>query len=946
MAKHCGLARTPGTGISVLAGVMLFQSAVAQEQQPTEKVIITGSAIPRTETETPAPVQVITREEIQKIGATTINDVLKALTANGGSNLQQAFNGAFAGGAAGVALRGMTVDATLVLIDGKRMAPYPISDDGQRSFVDVANLPLSVIERIEILKGSGSALYGSDAIAGVVNIITRKTYVGSEVAGDFGDSTHNDGITYHVSATHGWGDLAADGHNTYLNAEYRHQNAIRNSARSQYSNYDYFDTYAHNSGNPPTLPGVVPPGANPNMRANLFGMTLPINNPGTPTATYGKVGTQLPGCTTPPVPPRKGCGYNPADFYQIEPDTENLDLWLRHTMDLVPGWQAVGTASVFESKAQQISTPRGFGATLAWASLTGHVNTGDPKAQPVVLPAGNRNNPYCGLGSNPVTCTQQAWLSYRLNDLGGTDTEFTTDMYRLALDLTGAVYGWDTTTSIGGVRGVTDITYRGYASYSGFLSVIANNSYALPGSPSAVAGMPNGFNSAATLATVYPNDRAVATSQLQYLELSGTRDVPWFTLPGGPIGVGVGVSVHHWGQDDPGQPGTITADRVALGTSFIHGTETDQAGHAEVSFLPLKWIEVDGQVRFDKVVGVGTAWSPNALLKLTPIEQVALRGTYSKGFRAPGPGEKGDSGVTFFQNLPSDPARCPFTHLPTDCGGGPAQGFGATTGNSSLQPEKSEAYGAGIVLQPVKWASVSADWYKIIRTNYIFGGASSLIRGSPTSDFPNLPGPVIGVVSPYQNLGKDVTSGLEFDAQARHELPGYGTLSFHGTWTHLFYYNLCGAFGTAFVESLACVDVAGTHGPQQISGNTGTPKDRGQAIFAWDQGPYEAGFNINYVSGYDLTDPSVGANGPPSQPGNCLSGWYTPCRVASFTDVDLFGHYDLTKRLQISGHILNVLDKDAPFDPQAQYGRLNYSANWAQQGGIGRFFQVGLRYAF
>src|SRR5882757_2466523 len=218
-----------GFALGFASAVLLgwFGTAQAQEQQvaqAVERVVITGSAIPRTEAETPAPVQVITREEIQRVGATSVNDVLKALTANGSGNLQQAFSGAFAGGAAGVALRGMTVDATLVLIDGKRMAPYPISDDGQRSFVDVSNLPLAIIERIEILKDSGSALYGSDAIAGVVNIITRKTYTGTQVEADFGDSTHNDGITYHVAATHGWGDLSADGHNTDINLEYRHQN--------------------------------------------------------------------------------------------------------------------------------------------------------------------------------------------------------------------------------------------------------------------------------------------------------------------------------------------------------------------------------------------------------------------------------------------------------------------------------------------------------------------------------------------------------------------------------------------------------------------------------------------------------------------------------------------------------------------------------------------------
>jgi iron complex outermembrane receptor protein len=912
-------------GAALLGTIDTSQAQEIAQTQPVEKVIVTGSAIPRTETETPSPVQVITHEEILKTGATSINDVLRALSTNGNSNLQQNFSGAFAGGACGISLRGMTVDATLVLIDGKRMAPYPISDDGQRSFVDVCSLPLEIIDRIEILKDSGSALYGSDAIAGVVNVITRKTYTGSEAEADFGDSTHNDGITLHASVTHGWGDLSADGHNTYFNVEYRHQNSISLAARSAFSNFNFLPLFGNGA---PAAPGVVQPGATFPFTYNLYGMTVPISNPGTPGATIGAA-MQLPGC--PKVDPLGGCAYNVAQYEQVQPDTENINLWLRHSMQLTAAWELIGTASIFNSKSQQLNIPGTIGPggggpvtpNSNWASISGtSVNTSDPTQQPVVLPIGNKNNPYPN---------SQAWLAYTFGDVGAEQALFDTTMYRLALDLDGAVMGWDTNTSIGWVRGITDASYQGYPQYSGLLSVIANNSYWL--------GANAGRNSASVYQTLAPTTQSVLTSQLQYLELNGTRDL--FRLPGGPMGVGVGVSLHHWGQDDPGQPGAIQGNVIGLGTTVIHGTETDQAAHAEFAIPALKQVEVDGQVRYDKVVGTGTAISPKALLKITPIEQIALRGTYARGFRAPGPGEKNRaSGVTFFTALGSDPSRCPFTNLPSDCGSG--TGFGTLVGNPNLSPEKSEAYGAGIVLQPIKSASVSADWYKIIRKNYIIGGlgiAGQVVRGPVEAANPTLPGPIIGVTGPYVNAGHDATSGLEFDAQARHEFGGIGTFSFHGTWTHLIYYRLCDLFG------VGCLNVEGTHGPSGISGNTGTPKDRAQAILALDRGPYEAGFTINYVSGYSLADPTAGANGL-GQPGGCLSPWYASCQVASFTDIDLFGHYDLTKKFQINAHILNVFDRDAPFDPQANYGVKNYSSNWAQQGAVGRFFQVGMRYLF
>jgi iron complex outermembrane receptor protein len=961
MTKPCAAGRVPGLSVTGLAlslivsfgaiGTAMAQEQVAQSTEKTgvERVVVTGSAIPRSETETPSPVQVITKEEIQKTGYTNVAEVLQALTTNGNSNLAQNFSGAFAGGACGVALRGLTVDATLVLIDGKRMAPYPISDDGQRSFVDVCSLPLGIVDRIEVLKDSGSALYGSDAIAGVVNVITRKTYVGSEVSADFGDSTHNDGIIFHVSATHGWGDLANDGHNTYLNVEYRHQDSISLAARSKFANFDYFGTYAHAPGfpPPPTVPGVVPPGNAFPFVYNLYGMTAPITNPGTPNATVGSTGTQLPGC--PQVSPLGGCPYNIAPYEQVQPDTENINLWLRHSMRLTADWELVGTASMFNSKAQQLNVPGAVGpssgsytaGTAAWAAINGtHINTSDPTQNPIVLPAGNKNNPYCPPGS-PPSCTQQAWLAYVFGDVGAENTLFDTTMYRLAFDLTGNVMGWDTSTSIGVVHGSSDVTYQNYPTYSGLLSVIADNSYGV--------GALASTNSASVYQRLAPTTAANLTSQRQYLELNANRDL--FALPGGPLGVGVGISLQHWGQDDPGQPGAAQGDVIGLGTTFDEGTETDQAAHMELAIPVLKQLELDGQVRFDKVIGTGSAISPKGSFKFTPIEQIALRGTYSRGFRAPGPGEKGKSGVTFFTSLPTDnipnPAngltRCGVTGLPSDCGAG--TGFGAISGNPNLQPEKSEAYDLGIVLQPIPSVSLSADWYKIRRKDYILGGvAFTLVRGPVQAAFPNLLGPIIGIVGPYENVGLDATSGLEFDAQGRHEFAGLGTFSLHGTWTHLIYYDFCGG-NFPGVPANGCVDVAGTHGPSGISGNTGTPKDRGQAIISFDRGPYEAGFTINYVSGYSLADPTT-ANFGLGQTGGCRSAWYAKCRVASFTDVDLFGHYDLTKKLQINGHIMNILDKDAPFDPEANYGVKNYSSNWAQAGAVGRFFQVGMRYVF
>jgi len=214
---------------------LVIYPAMAQEvidDTATQKVVVTGSNISRADKEGVSPVQMITADDMKKSGYTSVADVLQNLTANGQGALNQSFNGAFAAGGSGISLRGLTTAATLVLIDGHRMSPYPLSDDGQRSFVDISNIPFDAVERIDILKDGASAIYGSDAIAGVVNVILKKSYVGTNVSAEAGGSQEGGGATTHLTFTHGFGDLDADGYTGYVSAEFRHADAIRLDQRS------------------------------------------------------------------------------------------------------------------------------------------------------------------------------------------------------------------------------------------------------------------------------------------------------------------------------------------------------------------------------------------------------------------------------------------------------------------------------------------------------------------------------------------------------------------------------------------------------------------------------------------------------------------------------------------------------------------------------------------
>ena len=256
-----------------------------------QEVVVTGSYIPRTDTETASPVTVISSADIEHSGLTSVADVIRTLSADNSGTLPTAFPGAFAAGASGIALRGLTVNSTLVLIDGLRAADYALPDDGVRSFVDLNSIAIGTIERIEVLKDGASSVYGADAIGGVVNIILKKSYQGFNANAEVGDSQHGGGFEKHFDFTAGTGDLASDHYNAYISAEYQSDNAIGVWERGYpYNTVDYTGLGgANNNPSPDHGPG---------------GSYIGSVTPGT-LGTPGNVltGVPLPGAVSQPLGP-------------------------------------------------------------------------------------------------------------------------------------------------------------------------------------------------------------------------------------------------------------------------------------------------------------------------------------------------------------------------------------------------------------------------------------------------------------------------------------------------------------------------------------------------------------------------------------------------------------------------------------------------------------------
>ena len=213
-----------------VGGALLFANAQAADVS----IQVTGTNIRRVDTETASPVQVITREEIDRSGLSTISEIIRVLPVNNNGTISEGFTNGFAAGASGVSMRGLGVGATLVLLNGRRLAPYGLADDGQRTFVDLNQIPFDAVERIEVLKDGASAIYGSDAIAGVINVILKTEYVGFNANASAGTSYKGDGNQYRAGLTYGIGDLSKDKYNVFATFDWYQQDSLGLTDRGGY----------------------------------------------------------------------------------------------------------------------------------------------------------------------------------------------------------------------------------------------------------------------------------------------------------------------------------------------------------------------------------------------------------------------------------------------------------------------------------------------------------------------------------------------------------------------------------------------------------------------------------------------------------------------------------------------------------------------------------------
>ena len=981
MTRHTGFARSIRRALAVCAvtvasgaiAVHAQEQAQATSEQTLQTVVVTGSIIKRTDFETPSPVQVMTAEDLQQSGFTSVSEVLRNLSANGQGTLSQSFNFAFAGGGAGVSLRGLTTGGTLTLIDGYRMIPYALSDDSQRNFVDITAIPFNVIERIDVLKDGASAEYGSDALAGVVNIKLKKTFTGVSVSAEGGTTSKQDGTTEHISAIGGIGDLGSDGYNAYLALETRHSDAILLSHRSGFwTNLDW-----RGYGGADTTFGAYNPAFNPHPG-------LPggyVTNP----ATGNVVGPdtnflQPTGCLNFAAYQADKCEFD--SLQQAAPQTGNFNALGRFTKNLGGDWQAIVTGSLFRSEAEQtqrFNRYNGINPSSTVAYGPG-VNPFFVNVAPILLPCtigvgggtaasgcqavGSPNNPF-GVPAPLVSYFPQ---------LGAAQDQFVSNTYRFFGEIKGSAAGWDIAGTAGWMYDALVQKFEGFIDPSQLL--VAANS---------------GFNfataSGQTMARTFAEPVQVTdTNTMQVLDLHGVRELA--QLSGGALSVAVGGGMNHLYKNSLAPAAAAAGLYPSINAAYVVGGQTNSNAYVEFVAPLFKGFELDAAGRYDRYNTYGSSTTPKIGIKYTPFKMITFRGTYGQGFRAPNPAEAGTSAALFGGAPANDAVLCPNPNnalaggnFPSQCNLGLA---GLAVATRTLQPEKSKNYTAGFIFQPFDATSISFDYWDIkvtqdiqSGTNLFFltggaQGAGPIVRGLPETDpFCPLPagqtctqaqlvskptpvGPIAYQAFPYINASATHVNGIDLDLQSRFGA-GAGRITAELNATYMFHY----VFGVPG----ATYDLAGSHGPAIIGGDTGNPKIRATGSLAWDLGGLNLTASVNYVGRFNLLDPTNGEpdcataivfggvfggrfpNGQGSVSPFLLNNF---CEVKSFTTLDLYGQYAFTKNFSMHAAVLNVLGTDPPADltTYGAAGNAPYNPAMHQAGAVGRFFNLGASYTF
>jgi iron complex outermembrane receptor protein len=901
--------RISGAAALAIGGLAVIASAPAFAQE-VQRVEITGSSIKRIEAEGALPVTIFKREDIDKSGATNVQEFVDRLTANngGGRSLGESIGETSAPGQTGASLRNLGRERTLVLLNGRRLSAYPFSGLG----VDLNAIPLAAIERIELLRDGASAVYGSDAIGGVLNFITRKDLRGGEISGSFEQPMAAGGGGQVGGAFGaGVGDLAKDRFNILGTLSYQKYDVLKSASR------DFAAT-----GNRPDL-GIIKDSGN-SFPANTRLVNLDANGNFTGVSTRVPAVAGYPNCFPPDSFNRPDianqCRYDFTSKIDIYPESERIGAFTRASFQLDADNQ------LFAEYAFSKNTIR-FGI-----SQTPSVSSG---SQPFLFPgtvgtfSSATLSPYYPTAK--VDAVRPGYrgplaISWRIVD-GGQRVDLI-DNYtnRFIVGAEGVLGGWDYKAAFM-LNGARAVDTSGGGQYSETkLRAALKTGLVNPFGPNDAVGL-------ATLKTAELTGVVLRNSKTSSDGFDASISRELFKLGGGAAGLALGLDVRKEKYDDGYSDIAGSGDIVGgSGTAGAVTGQRDVRGlFAEINMPVTKGLEFGLAVRNDRYSSVSGssrdgaftgassgATSPKVSVRFQPTQQILLRASAGKGFRAPAmdnlfaPSSLTNTGGQF--NDPYYNANVlPCTDPNADTNRCAAQLDVQNNSNPALKPEKSKQVSFGLVLEPVRDLSFTLDYFDIKITDGITALTGDDILNdwyahqtgptTSTSVYANrlVVNPVTGVLdyvrASLENVGKAQVAG--YDMSLRYKIrTGAGT--FTPGWE-----------ATVLTKSTTTNIVTGAEGD-----NLGQYARQGPAI------KVKQVFTLGYEEGgWDLSGRLYRQGGYIDADGTS--------NVDSYNLVDVQASYKGIKNFTLTAGVKNLFDKKPPVSVQQDYFQVGFDPTYA-----------------
>ncbi len=863
----------------------------------TERIIVTGSNIPTAQEVGPNPVLNINRDLINKSGQRTAEELIKTLPVANGGGVPVSNNATgFTPGASAISLRGLGPEATLVLINGRRLSPYPVGAGGTTSFFDLRSIPEAAIESIEILKDGASTTYGADAIAGVVNIKLRESYNGAEVSVGYGNTTDKDSGEYRASVVFGVGDG-----NTQITGvmDFYHRNSIFNRDRGYSAVPPFLSTNSTPENLQLSFAAVSEAGGGAAATAAGFG-------PGDiffGHAPFGSNGTSPASAYTYTAGRDSRFDFN--QFSSSFPELENYGGFVNFTHKIF-GDQMVlfgdllyqnstthnelapSATGSFNTAGQTILSipPRTQGPELG-------VDEGAPSRESVGQPP-DSFNPF-----NPFQQVISGGSRARLLEFGNRLFDFENDAFVSTIGLRGdklfdGTWGYDGGFRYSKVK-VTEID--SLVSTSRFNRILNQaDPIFQPGGVLAGQVAFNPFSDAnsgtiasnaatTSFATVHP--KVVSVGELATLDLN-IYTTSLFKLPAGGVGFAFGGQFRREQFEQNLDQLNIDGDTIGSSpASDAKAGRKDYAFYAEASipifsptfsFPGFYSLELTAAGRYEAFENNDTNVAvPKFGIRWQPIdESLTIRATIGKGFREPSLFElfgSPTSGLTGSQDPLPTSLGGPDTPVTVDNGSGKQvpnpDRFESETpvvvlSSPLLEPEDSVSFSGGFVFTPkfVNGLTLSIDVYDIERTGTVVAAQTKdvLARelGGLSGTGPGLrPGEAVerdsaGIISriftPFVNSGSLKSRGVDFGVQ-------YVYPSAFGTFTTL--------TNATYLDSLQFSNGVGIPESEQRSGVTdpfgaddGFPKWKGISRLDWAWNGFDLIGTVNYTDGFHDRKPN------------------------------------------------------------------------------------------